>query len=202
MRPYLVLAAVSLLIALYLTWHLLGGLGQRMIAGNPDDVRLFEWYLEHGPQAVLHGRDPLYFATMNAPAGVNGMWNTSLLFPALLLSPVTLLAGPLAAYNVAFIAGLAAGPVCAFPLMRRFATRDWAAAAGALAFGFSPAVLAAGLGHLNLALTALMPVMMVTVYDLATGRRRVRAAASCWAWPPRPSCSPPRRCCSRPGWPS
>ena len=174
-RPYLALAAVSLLIALYLTWHLLGGLGQRMIAGNPDDVRLFEWYLEHGPQAVLHGRNPLYFTTMNAPAGVNGMWNTSLLFPALLLSPVTLLAGPLAAYNVVFIAGLAAGPVCAFPLMRRFAARDWAAAAGALAFGFSPAVLAAGLGHLNLALTALMPVMMVAVYDLATGRRRVLA---------------------------
>ena len=171
-RPYLVLAAVSLLIALYLTWHLLGGLGQRMIAGNPDDVRLFEWYLEHGPQAVLHGRNPLSFATMNAQAGVNAMWNTSLLFPALLMAPVTLLAGPLAAYNVAFIAGLAAGPVCAFPLMRRLAARDWAAAAGALAFGFSPAVLAAGLGHLDLALTALMPLMLVVVYDLATGRRR------------------------------
>jgi hypothetical protein len=172
-RPYLALAAVSLLIALYLTGHLLGGLGQRMIAGNPDDVRLFGWYLEHGPQAVLHGRNPLYFTTMNAPAGVNGMWNASLLFPALLMAPVTLLAGPLAAYNVAFIAGLAAGPVCAFPLMRRFAARDWAAAAGALAFGFSPAVLAAGLGHLNLALTALLPLMMVIVYDLAAGRRRV-----------------------------
>ena len=173
LRPYLVLTAVSLLIALYLTWRLLGGMGQRMIAGNPDDVRLFEWYLEHGPQAVLHGRNPLYFTTMNAPAGVNAMWNTSLLFPALLLAPVTLLAGPLAAYNVAFIAGLAAGPVCAFPLMRRFAARDWAAAAGALAFGFSPAVLAAGLGHLDLALIALMPLMMVIVYDLAAGRRRV-----------------------------
>ena len=171
--PYLALAAVSLLIALYLTWHLLGGLGQRMIAGNPDDVRLFEWYLEHGPQAVLHGRNPLYFTTMNAPVGVNAMWHTSLLFPALLLAPVTLLAGPLAAYNVAFIAGLAAGPVCAFPLMRRFAARDWAAAAAALAFGFSPAVLAAGLGHLNLALIALMPLMMVITYDLAAGRRRV-----------------------------
>ena len=69
-RPYLALAAVSLLIALYLTWHLLGGLGQRMTAGNPDDVRLFEWYLEHGPQAVLHGHNPLQFTTMNAPAGV------------------------------------------------------------------------------------------------------------------------------------
>jgi hypothetical protein len=171
-RPYLVLAALSLLIALYLTWHVLGGLGQRMIAGNPDDVRLFEWYLVHGPQAVLHGQDPLYFTTMNAPTGVNGMWNTSLLFPALLLAPVTLTAGPLVAYNVAFIAGLAAGPLCAFPLMRRFAQRDWAAGAGALAAGFSPAVLAAGLGHLNLALAGLLPLILAGVHDLASGRRR------------------------------
>src|SRR5215468_8515669 len=68
----------------------------RMIAGNPDDIRLFTWYLQHGPWSVAHGRNPLYFATMNAPAGVNGMWNTSLLLPALLLAPVTALAGPLA----------------------------------------------------------------------------------------------------------
>ncbi len=173
LRPYLVLAAVSLVISVYLTWHLLGGPGQRMIAGNPDDVRLFEWYLRHAPWAVAHGHDPLYFTTMNAPAGVNGMWNTSLLFPALLLAPVTALAGPLAAYNVAFIAGLAAGPVCAFPLLRRFAVRDWAAAAGALVFGFSPAVVTAGLGHLDLVLTGLLPLMLLLVHDLAAGRRAV-----------------------------
>ena len=85
----------------------------RMVAGNPDDIRLFAWYLQHGPWSVVHGRNPLYFATMNAPAGVNGMWNTSLLLPALLLAPVTALAGPLAAYNLLFLLGLAAGPVCA-----------------------------------------------------------------------------------------
>ena len=91
-RAYAAVSLVSLLISLYLTWHLLGGFGQRMIAGNPDDVRLFEWYLVHGPWAVLHGHDPLLFTTMNAPAGVNGMWNTPLLVPALIISPVTALA--------------------------------------------------------------------------------------------------------------
>ena len=172
-RLYVPVAAVSLLVSGYLNWHLLGGLSGRMIAGNPDDIRLFAWYLQHDPWAVTHGLNPLYFTTMNAPAGVNGMWNTSLLLPALLMAPVTALAGPLAAYNLLFVLGLAAGPVCALPLFRRFARSGWAAALGALLFGFSPAVLAAGLGHINLVLTELMSLMLVLVYDLAAGRREV-----------------------------
>lgn len=175
LRAYAAVSAVSVVISLYLTWHLLGGFGQRMIAGNPDDVRLFEWYLVHGPWAVLHGHDPLLFATMNAPAGVNGMWNTTLLVPALIIYPVTALAGPLAAYNTLFVLGLAAGPVCAFALLRRFTRRDWAAAVGGLVFGFSPAVLAAGLGHLDLVLIGLLPVILLLVLDLATGRRSALA---------------------------
>ena len=31
---------------------------------------------------------------MNAPHGINLMWNTSLLLPGVLMTPVTLLAGP------------------------------------------------------------------------------------------------------------
>ena len=173
--PYAAVSVLSLLISLYLNWHLLGGFGHRMIAGNPDDVRLFTWYLVHGPWAVRHGHDPLVFTSMNAPAGVNGMWNTPLLVPALIMAPVTALAGPLAAYNTLFVLGLAAGPVCAFALLRRFVARTWTAAVGGLVFGFSPAVLAAGLGHLDLVLIGLMPVILLLAYDLATGRRTALA---------------------------
>jgi hypothetical protein len=171
LRPYFVLAPISLLVALYLSWHLIGGLPDRMVAGNPADIRLFTWYLEHDPVAVLHGHNPLLFSTMNAPAGVNAMWNTSLLLPALVMAPVTLLAGPLAAYNVLFILGLAAGPPCAFGLLRRFVDNVPAAALGALVFGFSPAVLASGIGHINLVLTGFMTVSLLLAHDLVTGRR-------------------------------
>ncbi len=142
-----------------------------MVAGNPGDIRLFTWYLEHDARSVLHGQDPLFFTTMNAPAGVNAMWNTSLLLPALVMAPVTLLAGPLAAYNVLFILGLAAGPLCAFGLLRRFTASVPAAGLGALVFGFSPAVLASGFGHVNLALTGLMPLSLLLAHDLVAGRR-------------------------------
>ena len=132
------LGLISLLVSLYLSWHLLGDLANRMVAGNAADIRLFTWYLEHDSQSVLHGHDPLFFTTMNAPVGVNAMWNTSLLLPALIMTPVTLLAGPLAAYNVLFVLALATGPLCAFPLLRRFTGSVPAAGLGALVFGFSP----------------------------------------------------------------
>jgi hypothetical protein len=177
-RLYLSVTAVSLVVSAYLNWRLLGGIGDRMIAGNPDDIRLFVWYLEHDSWSVLHGHDPLLFQTMNAPTGVNGMWNTSILLPALLMTPVTVLAGPLVSYNLLFVLGLAAGPVCALPLMRRFASNGAAAAAGAVAFGFSPAVVVSGLGHINLVLTGLMPLMLVLIYDIATGRRPPVAAGA------------------------
>ena len=165
------LALISLLVSLYLSWHLLGDLANRMVAGNAADIRLFTWYLEHDSQSVLHGHDPLFFTTMNAPVGVNAMWNTSLLLPALIMTPVTLLAGPLAAYNVLFVLALATGPLCAFPLLRRFTGSVPAAGLGALVFGFSPAVLASGFGHINLVLTGLMPVTLLLADDLVTGRR-------------------------------
>jgi len=168
---YCALALISLAVSLYLSWHLLGGLPSRMIAGNTADIRLFTWYLEHGSVSARHWRNPLLFTTMNAPAGVNGMWNTSILLPALVMTPVTLLAGPLAAYNVLFVLGLATGPVCAFPLLRRFTSSRAAAGLGALVFGFSPAVIAAGLGHLDLVLTGLLPVTLLLAHDLVSGRR-------------------------------
>ena len=170
-RPYLVLALISLAVSLYLTGHLLGDLPNRMVAGNPADIRLFTWYLEQDSQSVLHGHDPLFFTTMNAPAGVNAMWNTSLLLPALVMTPVTLLAGPLASYNVLFVLALATGPLCAFALLRRFTDSVPAAGLGALVFGFSPAVLASGIGHINLVLTGLMPITLLLADDVVTGRR-------------------------------
>src|SRR5215471_10440547 len=53
-RPYFVLALISLAVSLYLTRRLLGDLPNRMVAGNPGDIRLFTWYLEHDSQSVLH----------------------------------------------------------------------------------------------------------------------------------------------------
>ena len=64
----------------------------RMQAGDRGDVDLFAWFVQYAATAVSHGQLPALFTTaMNAPVGVNLMWNTSFLLPGVLLSPVTLL---------------------------------------------------------------------------------------------------------------
>jgi hypothetical protein len=51
-------------------------------------VPFYLWVLRWLPFAVSHGHNPLVTDYLNAPEGVNLMWNTSLVLPALLLAPM------------------------------------------------------------------------------------------------------------------
>ena len=75
------------------TWRLWADPASHTVAGNPNDADLFAWFMRYDATAVAHGRLPaLVTAAMNAPQGINLMWNTSMLLPGVLLAPVTLLA--------------------------------------------------------------------------------------------------------------
>jgi hypothetical protein len=66
-----------------------------IVASKPPDTDQFAWFLRYEATAVWHGRLPSLVTTaMNAPRGVNMRWNTSVLLPGVLLTPVTMLAGP------------------------------------------------------------------------------------------------------------
>ena len=63
-------------------------------AGDTADVDQATWFVRYTATAVSHFRLPaLETMAMNAPHGVNLMWNTSLLLPGVVVSPVTLLFG-------------------------------------------------------------------------------------------------------------
>ena len=55
--------------------------------GSPKDPQLFIWYLGWIPHQLSHGLNPLYTNYLSYPPGVNLMWNTSMIFPALVLWP-------------------------------------------------------------------------------------------------------------------
>jgi hypothetical protein len=94
--------------ALIVTWRLWADPASAYIAPNGGDADLFAWYLRYAATAVDHGHLPALATTaLNAPAGVNMMWNTSLLLPGVLLSPVTLLLGPQVSLTVLTTAGFA-----------------------------------------------------------------------------------------------
>ena len=80
--------------AIYLTariWVNPKGLSQ---TGDTEDVDQATWFIRYTATAVSHFRLPaLETIAMNAPHGVNLMWNTSLLLPGIVVAPVTLIFG-------------------------------------------------------------------------------------------------------------
>src|ERR1017187_2078574 len=112
--------------------------GHNTIVGNTGDPSFFVWSLQWVPFALSHHLNPLVTDYLHYPSGANLMWNTSILFPALVLTPVTDLFGPIVSYNVLAVAGMSLSGWCAFLAVRRYSLRWTSAAAGGLLYEFSP----------------------------------------------------------------
>jgi hypothetical protein len=161
-----------LLAAAAVTWRLWADPASRMIAGNPNDANLFAWFLRYDATAVTHWRLPaLVTAAMNAPQGVNVMWNTFLLLPGVLLAPVTLTLGPQTALTVLATAGFAGSAASLFFVLRRWGVSLRAAALAGAVYGFSPALLHASIGHYNLQLAILPPLIIDALVRLCLRSR-------------------------------
>ncbi|GEL16493.1 hypothetical protein [Pseudonocardia asaccharolytica] len=171
------LAPPVLVVALYLAGSLalhhrvLGGFTTTTIGRVTADSDLFMWWLNWTPWALLHGENPLFTTHQHYPLGVNAMWNTGTPLLGLALAPITLTAGPVAAYNTGMILGpVVSGVALAAalgPYVRRWAPR---AVAGAL-YAFGPFHLAhTSAGHLNLVWSVLPPVLLYLVHVLFVRR--------------------------------
>lgn len=128
------------------------------------DSHLFIWWLTWFPHSLASGENPLFTTAMNAPVGVNGMWNTTMPVLSALLAPITVTAGPIAAYNLGMILGPVASGTALFLVSRAYVS-DWAPRALAgLLYGFSPFVVAhTYFGHLNLVWSVLPPILLWAV---------------------------------------
>jgi hypothetical protein len=167
-----------LLAAALLTWRLWVDPASRMVAGNPNDTDQFAWFMRYAATAVSHGHLPALVTTeMNAPIGVNLMWNTPLLLPGVVLAPLTLLAGPQVSLTVLTTAGFAGSATIMFWVLRRWDVSISAAALAGAVYGFSPALLQSALGHYDLQLSILPPLIVDAGVRLAVGPP-VRASRS------------------------
>lgn len=90
------LAIYLAIAALWLVRAWAHGGGRAGPVGSLGDPLLFVWYLKWVPFAIGHGINPLFTGYLMAPKGANLLINSSILFPSLLLAPVTLIWGPVA----------------------------------------------------------------------------------------------------------
>lgn len=170
--PGLVLACY-LLAALAVTWALWVNPAGREQSGDIHDVDLFAWFLRYEATAVSHGHLPgLVTTALNAPQGVNLMWNTSLLLPGILLSPLTLLAGPQVSLTLLLTLGFAGSAASLFFVLRRWRASLAAAALGGAVYAFSEAMVNSGLAHYHMQFAVLPPLIIDRLLRIATARGR------------------------------
>jgi hypothetical protein len=172
-RTVLLASVYYLLAALAVTIWLWRDPASRTVAGNPNDADQFAWFFRYDATAIAHLRLPALITTaMNAPQGVNVMWNTFTLLPGVLLAPVTLLFGPQFSLNVLMTVGFAGSATAMFAVLRRWQVGVPAAALGAAVYGFSPALVQSAIGHYDLQFAVLPPLIADAVLRLAFGRCR------------------------------
>jgi hypothetical protein len=141
--------------------------------GSPKDPQLFIWYLGWIPHQLSHGLNPLFTDYLSYPPGVNLMWNTSMIFPAIVLWPVTALLGPIVSYNLLITGGIALSAWCGFLAARRFVDGDLPCFLAGVLYGFSPGLIAQALGHPHV-VVALFPPIALLLGDEILVRRRMR----------------------------
>jgi hypothetical protein len=149
------------------------------LAQGGFDPNFYVWALHWWPYAVGHGLNPLFSDRIGAPAGYDLAWVTTVAPLALLMTPVTLTAGPIVSFNLLVAAAVPLSGWAAFALCRRLTGKFWASLAAGAAFGFSAfEVNHSYTGQLNLSFSLLLPLagyLMVAWWDGGLGPRAFTA---------------------------
>ena len=153
--------------------------------GVGGDPQLAIWFLRWQGFALAHGHNLLFTTYLDAPQGVNLMWNTTAPLLGVALAPLTLTLGGVFAYNVAETLGLASSAMAAFVMIRRYVRATdtigtVAALVGGALYGFSPYMAAHALGHPPAVTLFTAPLMLLVFDDLFVRQagRATRAGAA------------------------
>ena len=136
---------------------------QLSYVGTGVDPQIFIWSFAWWPHALLHGLNPFVTHAVWAPEGLNLAWTTSVPGLALVFSPVTLLAGPVIAFNVAAVLMPALAAWSSFLLCRHLTGSTWPSLVGGYLFGFSSYMLGQQEGHLHMTSVFLIPLIALVL---------------------------------------
>ena len=145
---------------------------QRDLIGYGTDPDLFVWMLAWWPHAFLHGANPFVAHAVWWPQGANLAWASSIPGLAFLMAPVTLLGGPVLAYNTLAVLLPALAAWTAFLLCRHLTRSFWPSLAGGYLFGFSAYVFGQTEGHPHMTSVFLVPLVALVLVRYVQGSLR------------------------------
>ena len=137
------------------------------------DAARFLWFFEWPAFALTNGHSLWYSQWLFHPSGINLLNDTSVLALSVVLTPVTLLFGPIVAMNVVLTLAPVLSALAMFVLLRRWVTWMPAAVFGGLLYGFSPFLITElAYNQLNIAFLAIPPLLVLAMDDLLVRQRR------------------------------
>jgi hypothetical protein len=140
--------------------------------GLAGDPQIHMWLLNWTPYSIAHGLNPFFTDYLNYPQGANLLWNLIPTVPGVLLSPSSLVMGPVFTYNLVMTLGIAGSAWCAYLAINSSVKDRLASLIGGLLFGFSPYMLAHSLGHPNLVISLTPPLTLLLLGELFVWQRR------------------------------
>jgi hypothetical protein len=134
---------------------------------NCWDQILLEWFVNWTPAAIGHGHSVLATNFIDAPGGVNVMWNTSVLALGTLASPLTETIGVVHTFVILLTLSVALSASTMFVLLRRWTSWLPAAWLGGLVYGFSTfAITESNQGRLTFVFVAIPPLIVLVLDKL------------------------------------
>ena len=147
----------------YFGWRVLPHPGRGVI-GFGHDSEIYVWSFAWWPHAIGSGSNPFMTHVLYAPTGINTAWTLSVPGLAIVFSPITILFGPVASYNIAALLMPVLSAWTAYLLCRYLTRSIWASVIGGYLFGFSTAMLRQQLyGHLPVTGVFLLPLVALVV---------------------------------------
>ncbi len=150
----------------------------RGIPGGADGI-VYAWYFEWVEQAFVHLHNPFFSDAINAPAGVNVMWNTAVFALAVVCIPLTALIGAGPTVGLMMVLAPVASASTAYFVLRRLTGKALGSAVAAALYGFGPFFVGQN-GHLHLALAVFPPLVLLLGHQLLVVQSTSARRAGLW----------------------
>jgi hypothetical protein len=175
--PRLVPPLLYLAAALYMSSPFLAH-PDRGVPGGADGT-VYTWFFQWAEYCCVHLHNPFFTDWMNAPHGLNPMWNGSMLLVATLCAPLTATIGATATTGIVIMLAPALSATAAYLALRRVAGGTWGPALCASLYGFGPFFVGQVI-HVHLSLALFPPLLLLLSHQLIVTQDRSAIRSGIW----------------------
>ncbi|MCU0241060.1 MAG: hypothetical protein MUF51_01400 [Vicinamibacteria bacterium] len=177
---HLIVLSGYVLLAAAATWPLVLSLGTQLTGDPSGDTGAYFWNLWVFRHELTQGDGRPFFTEMVFPltGGTDLALHNYTVFADLLALPFWKALGPVASFNLAYLAQIVLGGYALFLLAYYLTDRTGVAWLAGAAFAAAPILITRGMGHYSLVAVAPLPIFVLCCERFFASRRRAWAVAA------------------------